>query len=64
MEVVAAAAKQHNKAWGSPAFSVEHMRKLHDMGARFLAHGGDFMAFRDMLEKSSGRYDDMLRGKP
>jgi 4-hydroxy-2-oxoheptanedioate aldolase len=62
MEIVAAAAKRHNKSWGSPAFSVDHMRKLHDMGARFLAHGGDFMALRDMLEKSSGHYDDMLRG--
>jgi len=60
MEIVAAAAKKHNTAWGCPAFSVEQMRKLHGMGARLLAHGGDFMALKNMLEENVGHYDEML----
>jgi len=60
MEVVAAAAKKHDTAWGCPAFSVEQMKKLHGMGARLLAHGGDFMAMKDMLDESVCHYDEML----
>jgi len=60
MEVVAAAAKKHNTAWGCPAFNVEQMRKLHGMGARLLAHGGDFMAIKNLLEEYVGHYDEML----
>jgi len=63
MAKVAVAAKQHNKAWGCPASTVERMRELHDMGARLLAHGGDFMALHNMLEISSGDYDEMLGAK-
>jgi len=60
MEIVAAAAKKHHTAWGCPAFSVEHMAKLHRLGARLLAHGGDFMAMKNMLEKEVSHYDEML----
>jgi len=60
MEIVAAAAKKHNIAWGCPASDVEQMKKLHGMGARFLAHGGDFWAMKIMLEEYVGHYDEML----
>jgi len=60
MEIVAAAAKKHNTAWGCPAFNVEQMKKLHGMGARLLAHGGDFMAMKDMLDEYVQHYDEVL----
>ncbi len=62
MEIVAAAGKKHNTAWGCPAFSVEQMKKLHGMGAQLLAHGGDFGALKSMLEEYVGHYDEMLGG--
>jgi len=61
MACVAEAAKKHGKGWGCPAFSVEQMDKLHDMGARILAHGGDFMAVKNMLEESANDFDQMHR---
>jgi len=64
IEIVAAAAKKHNTAWGCPAFSVEQLRKLHGMGGRLLAHGGDFMAMKDMLEENVCHYDEMLGDGP
>lgn len=57
---VAAAAERHGTAWGCPAPGVEQMKKLHGMGARLLAHGGDFMAFRNMLEVSARHYEEMI----
>jgi len=62
MEIVAAASKKHGTAWGCPAFDVEQMKKLHGMGARFLAHGGDFWAIKNMLDENIGHYDEMLEG--
>lgn len=46
---VAAAATRHNKAWGCPASTLEQVRRLQQQGARLIAYGGDFVAFRDML---------------
>jgi 4-hydroxy-2-oxoheptanedioate aldolase len=40
---IAAAAKNAGKHWGMPCFSVEHGRRLLDMGARFLAHSADLV---------------------
>ena len=57
---VSAAAERHSTAWGCPAFGVEQMKKLHGMGARLLAHGGDLMAVKNMLEESARHYDEML----
>ena len=59
--IVAAAAKKHNTAWGCPAFNVEQMAELHAIGARLVAHGGDFMALKNMLEQEVKHYDDMLQ---
>ncbi len=46
---VAAAAARHGKAWGCPASSLEQVKSLQAQGARLIAYGGDFLAFRDML---------------
>ena len=59
---VAEAARQHGKAWGRPAASIEDARELIAMGARFIAFGSAFMGIfkeigtcakqRDALEAS------------
>ncbi|MCA9131582.1 MAG: 4-hydroxy-2-oxovalerate aldolase [Planctomycetales bacterium] len=60
LEIVAAAAKRHGKAWGCPAGTVEQMRMLHGQGARILAHGNDFLAVLEMLRESVSHFDEML----
>jgi len=60
MARVAKAAEKHGKAWGCPAATLEQMKKLHGMGARLLAHGGDFSALKDMLEQSASDFDEMV----
>ncbi len=56
---VAGAAQRHQKAWGLPAATPELMRQYREMGAQFLAHGGDF-ALMDVLESSSKAMDAAL----
>jgi 2-keto-3-deoxy-L-rhamnonate aldolase RhmA len=58
---VAEAAARHGKAWGQPTFSLEHMQQLHAQGARILNHGGDFGAMIQMLQESSGRFDELCK---
>jgi 2-keto-3-deoxy-L-rhamnonate aldolase RhmA len=60
---VAAAAKKHGKAWGCPAGTVEDMQKRHDQGARLLAHGGEFMALKSMLEQCSADFDSVAESR-
>ncbi|MAG92910.1 MAG: 4-hydroxy-2-oxovalerate aldolase [Planctomycetaceae bacterium] len=54
---VAAAAERHGKAWGCPAPTLERLTELHGMGAQLVAHGGDFMAMKNMLEQSAANFD-------
>ena len=58
-ERVAAAAAKHGKAWGCPVGSTEAMQKRRDQGAQLLAHGGDFMALRSMLEGAATTFDSV-----
>jgi len=48
---VARAAKEAGKHWGCPAFSVEHTRRLIDMGARFICHQADIIMIKSGLEQ-------------
>lgn len=48
---IAAAAESAGKHWGMPCFSVEHGRRLLDMGARFLAHSADLLLVMQGLKK-------------
>lgn len=48
---VAGAAEKAGIHWGCPAFSVEHSRKLIDMGARFLAHQADILFVKAGMEQ-------------
>lgn len=54
---VAAAAAEHGKAWGSPVGAAD-LRRRRDQGAQLLAHGGDFMAMLQMLERWAGDFDE------
>jgi 2-keto-3-deoxy-L-rhamnonate aldolase RhmA len=56
---VAAAAKEHGKAWGCPGMSIKHVKQLRDQGAQFIAHGGDFRAMMEMLKKSGAELDEV-----
>jgi len=60
MATVAKAAEKHGKVWGCPASSLERMKKLHGMGARLLAHGGDFEAMLNILKQSASHFDEMI----
>lgn len=51
MRQVAAAARRAGKHWGMPCFSVEHGRRLIDLGARFIAHGADIIVLKRGLEQ-------------
>lgn len=57
---VAAACKKHGKAWGQPASSVEHLKKLTDLGAQLMAWGSEFGALRSMLEERSREWQQVL----
>jgi len=59
IEMVAAAARQHGKAWGLPAGTPELLGKYRQMGAQFLVHGGDF-ALMKVLEEGSATLDRMV----
>jgi 2-keto-3-deoxy-L-rhamnonate aldolase RhmA len=54
---VAAAARQHGKAWGCPAGTPERLLELHQLGAQLVAYGGDFMAIMNMLRDCSETLD-------
>ena len=58
---VAAAAKQHGKAWGCPAQSQQHVAELHEQGARLIAYGNDFGALKTMFTNCSRELDDVYR---
>ena len=58
-ERVAAAAAKHGKAWGRPV-GLDGLKSFHQQGARLLAHGGEFLAMKDMLENSASGFDTMI----
>lgn len=50
MDIVAAAAKRHGKAWGRTAGTIEEVETYTKMGAQMIPWGGDF-ALRAVLQK-------------
>jgi len=56
---VAAAAARHGKAWGGPVGAHE-LRRRREQGAQLLAHGGDFTALLQMLERTAAEFDEAL----
>ena len=59
VEKVAEAAREHGKAWGRTAGSVEELARYHEMGAQMVPWGGDF-ALMTVLESCSQDLDTVL----
>lgn len=51
IDKIAAAARKTGKHWGMPGFSVEHTRKLLDMGATFICYMADLLMVKQGLEQ-------------
>jgi 4-hydroxy-2-oxoheptanedioate aldolase len=56
IEIVAAAAKKHNKIWGITAGSVADIQRFRDLGAQIVPWGGDF-ALMNVLKNASQELD-------
>lgn len=59
IQTVAAAARQHGKAWGMPTFNPGHARRLLDMGALLLAHSSDLILVKRGLEQVQQTFADL-----
>jgi 4-hydroxy-2-oxoheptanedioate aldolase len=57
---IAAAAKQHGKAWGRPVGSASDARMVIDLGAQFVAFGNDYGALHAHFSKCSSAFDEIL----
>lgn len=58
-ERVAAACRDHGKAWGCPAGTAEDMKKRRAQGAQLLCNCGDFMILRDGLFAASAMFEGL-----
>lgn len=58
---LAAAARQHGKAWGRPVGSADDARTLIQLGAQLIAFGNDFWAIHQHLADCAAKLDDVLR---
>ncbi len=56
---VAAACRQHGKAWGCPAGTPEDMKRRRAQGAQLLCNCGDFMILRDGLFAASALFEGL-----
>ena len=63
-ERVAAASKQHGKAWGCPVGTPEILKKRQQQGGQLLNHGGDVGAIMEMLKNSIAAFNSSERGTP
>jgi 4-hydroxy-2-oxoheptanedioate aldolase len=57
---VAAAAAKHGKAWGRPVGSKADAARIIELGARFVAYGGEFAAVCALLEQCDKDFDSIL----
>lgn len=60
VELIAAAAKKHNKAWGCPAGSADALRKRRSQGAQLLARGGEIRTMIQVLGEWQKEMDAVL----
>jgi 2-keto-3-deoxy-L-rhamnonate aldolase RhmA len=60
IEIVAATAKKHNKAWGCPAGSADAIRQRRGQGAQLLARGGDAGALIQTLGQWQTELDEIF----
>lgn len=59
---VAAACKQHGKAWGMPASDNDHLRQLTTMGAQLVSHGSEFFGMMNELETKGREWAEVTGG--
>lgn len=57
-ELVAAACREHGKAWGAPVGSPEILRQRQKQGGQLLNYGGEFGAIMSMLQHCAAAYKD------
>lgn len=57
---IAAACRQHGKAWGRPVGSAADARRLIELGARFIVHGSEFGALHAHLSACAADFDAAL----
>ena len=62
IERVAAAARQHGKAWAITAGTVEDLARYRKLGAQIVPWGGDF-ALMNVLKRCSEELDGVLAGE-
>ncbi len=57
---VAAATRQHGKAWGRPAGTAGEARVLIELGAQLVSMGGEFGALHRQFSECSAHFDEVL----
>jgi 4-hydroxy-2-oxoheptanedioate aldolase len=57
---VAAAARQHGKAWGRPVGTMDDARVIIQLGAQLVAFGSDFAAIHSHLTQCCAQFDELL----
>lgn len=57
---VAAAAQRHGKAWGRPVGTPADAKTIVDIGAQFVAMGGEFVALLQLLKTHAAQFDELL----
>lgn len=56
MEHIAKVARSAGKHWGTPAMSLEHAKRLLDMGARLICHSADIVMIKQGLERMQEQF--------
>ena len=58
-EIVAAACKKHDKAFGGPAGGVQGMQQIRKMGAQMLITGSEFHGWSTALVEGAKQFDEL-----
>lgn len=58
---IAAAARQHGKAWGRPVGTAADVKTIVNLGAQFIVHGSEFGALHSHLHACATDFDDILK---
>lgn len=56
MEKIAKAADKAGKHWGTPAFTLEHARRLLDMGAKLICYSADLVLVKNGLDQIQSQF--------
>lgn len=58
---IAAASRNHGKAWGRPVGSSADAKTIIDLGAQFIVHGSEFGAIHGHLAACAADFDQVLK---